>query len=97
RPHSLSVLAIAALTVGGIRVTAGWLRPGAHERVIQQYCQQVRVLPEEEAAHLVARLAEDDAEWAEVVIAATADERPTVANTAERELRGLVLRLRRMS
>src|SRR5262245_52827755 len=92
RPRWLSIFAITALTFAGIRLAAGWLLPGAHERLVQQYWETVRKLPEGKAARFVAHLAENDAEWAEVLIAATADDRPLVASTAERELRGLVLR-----
>src|SRR5215470_12189305 len=96
RPRWMSILAVAALSFAGIRLAAGWLLPGAHERLVQQYWLTARALSEDKAAHFIAHLAEDDAEWAEVIIAATADDRPLVASTAERELRSLVLRLARM-
>lgn len=96
RPRWLSIFAIAALTFAGVRLAAGWLLPGAHERLVQQYWATVRALPADKAARFVTHLAENDAEWAEVIVVATADERPLVSSTAERELRSLVLRLARM-
>jgi hypothetical protein len=93
RPRWLAIFAIAALSLGGIRLAAQRLLPGAHQRLVQQYCQQIKTLPDEKAARFVARLSKNDAEWAEVLIAATADERGLVASTAERELRSLMLRL----
>lgn len=96
RPRWLSIFAVSALIFAGIRLAAGWLLPGAHDRLVQQYWSTVRALPEDKAARFVTHLAENDAEWADVIVVATADERPLVASTAERELRGLVLRLARM-
>jgi hypothetical protein len=95
RPRWLSILAIAALSFAGIRLAAGWLLPGAHERLVQQYCQQISAMPEDRATRFVVHLAENNAQWAEVIVAATADLRPAVVSTAERELRSLVLRLSR--
>jgi hypothetical protein len=69
-----------------------WLLPGTRERLIERYCSDVRTLPEERAARLVSRLAEKDGQWSEVIVAATADDRPLVASAAESELRSLVVR-----
>jgi hypothetical protein len=96
RPRWLLIFAIAILSLTGIRVGANWLLPGAHQRLVQQYCEQISSLPEDKAARFVARLAEKHSEWAEVTIAAIADDRPMVASTAERELRSLVQRLARL-
>ncbi len=93
RPRWLSIFALAALSFAGIRLASGWLTPGAHQRLVHQYCDQIKALPEDDAARFVARLAKQDAEWSAVLLAASADERPLVAITAERELRSLILRL----
>ncbi len=93
RPRWLSIFAIAALSFAGIRLASGWLLPGAHDRLVHQYCEQIRSLPEAKAARFISRLAGKDSEWAEVIVLATCDERPVVATAAERELRNLVLRL----
>src|SRR5437868_10946682 len=97
RPRSLLILAVAALTSAGIRLTASWLLPSAHQRLVRQYRDQVQALPEEQAARLVTRLAKKDSEWAEVIVLATADDRPLVASAAERDLRSLTLRLAKLT
>src|SRR5207249_4101605 len=88
----LSILVLATITFAGIRLTATRLLPGTRERLIERYCSEIRALPEEQAARFVSRLAEKDAQWTEVIVAATADDRPLVASAAESELRSLVLR-----
>src|SRR5438046_8308263 len=63
-----------------------WGLPSAHERLIKRYCDEIRALPEEQASRFVSRLAETDVQWTEVIVAATADDRPLVATAAESEI-----------
>jgi hypothetical protein len=93
RSRWLTIFAAAALAFAGIRLTASGLLPGAQQRLVQQYRNRILALPEDQAARFVTRLAEKDAPWPEVLVLATADDRPLVAGAAERELRSLVLRL----
>jgi hypothetical protein len=92
RPRWLLILTIAALGFAATRLTATWLLPSAHQRLVKKHCDQILALPEEQAARLIARLAEKDDHLAEVIVTATADDRPLVASAAERELRSLILR-----
>src|SRR5436190_7566689 len=90
RPNWLSILVMAA-----IAVAIGWLVRErllltTHERLTHKYRQEIVALAERQAAGLVARLAQDDDQWLDVIVTATSDDRLLVAQTAETELLGLV-------
>jgi hypothetical protein len=80
---------IAVAFVVGARWAVAWGLLKTHERLVAHYCQAIETLPEERATVLVAQLASHDDQWLEVVVAATADTRPTVASSAQRELAAL--------
>jgi hypothetical protein len=81
--------------MAAIAVAIGWLVRErllltTHERLTHKYRQEIVVLAERQAARLVARLAQDDDQWLDVIVTATSDDRLLVAQTAETELLGLV-------
>jgi len=90
RSNWLSIWLVAALTAA-----LGWfarerLLLSTHDRLTQTYLHEIDVLSDRNAADLVARLAQDDAQWLDVLVPATADDRPIVAQAAESALLDLV-------
>src|SRR6266850_7660855 len=82
----LLVLAMAAVILGGASLARAWLLAGVRDRLAQKYQQRLASLSERQAALFVRRLAHSEGEWLDVLVAASADERPAVAAAAEVEL-----------
>jgi hypothetical protein len=86
----LLVLAMAAVIVSASSRARTWLRVGVRDRLTQKYQQRLGGLTERQAALLVRRLARANGDWLDVLVAASADDRPAVAAAADTELRELV-------
>jgi hypothetical protein len=82
----LLVASIAVLAVAGAWLLRGWFLDSTRARLTQSYQQRLMLLPERDAARLVQRLAQDQDQWLEILIWASADDRPLVGTTAQREL-----------
>jgi hypothetical protein len=81
-----------ALIVVALQVVRLWVTPRAHDRLAERYHEALAAASDEAAARLVARLAVDDDQWLDLLVAATTDARPLVSQAAEAELRSLVQR-----
>lgn len=91
RPSWLLIFVMAAITAALAWQARGRLLAATRERMARQYGQQIAALPDRQAARLVSQLAQDDDQWLEVVVAASADGRTAIAAAAESELRNRVL------
>src|SRR4051812_35922870 len=86
----LRMLSLAALVP-----LTGWLawpalRTTTVERVAHQHQAQIAALSDRDAVQVIRRLAQEDALWLDVLVAASRDERPGVAAAAQLELREIV-------
>jgi len=86
----LLVLAMTALIVSATALARDWLLADVRDRLSQKYQQRVAAFSERQAALLVRRLAQNDDQWLDALVAAAADDRPAVAAAAETELREMV-------
>ncbi len=90
RTRWLLVAALAALTVTGAWLFRHALLGSTRQRLVESYQDRLASLPERDAARLIQRLAQNDDQWLEVLVCASADDRPLVSTTAERELQDLI-------
>jgi hypothetical protein len=86
----LLVLAMAVFVGAGAWLASALLEAGVHSRLTHKLQQRVASLPDQQAIRLVRHLALEDGQWLDVLVAASADDRPAVAAAAERALRELV-------
>src|SRR5262245_31176607 len=92
----LLVVAVTAATFAAVWPASAWLLASVRTRLATGYQQSLAELSDQEAARLVRRLAHGDAQWLEVLVQASGDERPDVAKAAATALQGLVARWRTM-
>jgi hypothetical protein len=92
RVRWLLVLATVAVIGVAFSLARAWLLADVRDRLTQKYQQRIASLSERQAALLVRHLAKSDGDWLDVLVAASADDRPIVAAAAETELRELVNR-----
>lgn len=88
----LVVLITAAAVSLGFWPARAWLERGVRTRLADSSRQQIVMLPERAAARFVQQLAGGDSPLVDVLVAASADERPAVAAAAATALRELVER-----
>jgi len=90
RVRWLLIAALASLTVVGAWRIRHRLLDSTQQRLVRSYQQRLISLPEREAASLIQRLAQSDDQFLEILVWASADDRPLVSTTAQRELQDLV-------
>ena len=72
----LLIAALASLTVVGAWRIRHRLLDSTQQRLVRSYQQRLISLPEREAASLIQRLAQSDDQFLEILVSATADDRP---------------------
>jgi hypothetical protein len=90
RVRWLLIAALASLTVVGAWRVRHRLLDATQQRLVRSYQQRLISLPEREATSLIQRLAQSDDQFLEILVWASADDRPFVSMTAQRELQDLV-------
>src|SRR5438105_2605568 len=96
RPSWLLIFVTAAITGVLASLVRDRLLTQTKARLTEKYSQQIASLSDQQAARLIARLAQGNDQWLDVIVAATADDRPAVAQTAETELLDLIAQWTKM-
>jgi hypothetical protein len=90
------VLLLSGAIFCGLSLGRGWTLSATRARLSLRYQAQIAVLPEGRAVRLLRTLGQAEGEWSDVLLAASADARPAVAEAAERTLREAVDRWARL-
>src|SRR6185503_15041101 len=83
----LLALLMTAAIAGGSLLARPWLQKNVEDRLTRKFEARLAALEEHEAVKLIQRLGVVEGDWLELLVAASADERPAVAAEAEAVLR----------